>query len=192
VDAIGGPGLRILTAGKRDRHLTETEILDSCLRDVRALQMSRLRRMEQFFDRLGIDETRLDEVSWLTEQIKLQQESSPGSVDTQYQFEEVCGSGCAARVFAVCHHHGTGIKKFNNRSPSLLDLGTVRTSCILFLGEAALPIAPSNKACTADSFDGSFIPKGTLRKQLDSWTSRCLVSTLGAWALTILYCNISL
>ncbi|KAK3818409.1 MAG: fungal-specific transcription factor domain-containing protein [Benniella sp.] len=89
VDAIGGPGLRILTAGKRDRHLTETEILDSCLRDVRALQMNRLRRMEQFFDRLGIDETRLDEVSWLTEQIKLQQESSPGSVDTQYQFEEI-------------------------------------------------------------------------------------------------------
>ncbi|KAG0366971.1 hypothetical protein BGZ54_004622 [Gamsiella multidivaricata] len=75
VEAIGGVGHRALPSGKRDRHLTETEILDSCLRDVRSMQMNRLRRIEQFFDRLGIDETRLDEVGWLTEQIKAQQES---------------------------------------------------------------------------------------------------------------------
>lgn len=88
VDAIG-PALRVLTNGKRDRHLTEAEILDSCLRDVKALQLSRVRRMEQFLDRLGLDEARLDEITWLTEQIKLQQESTPASID------EVGGCGCA-------------------------------------------------------------------------------------------------
>ncbi|KAF9930347.1 hypothetical protein BGZ65_005405, partial [Modicella reniformis] len=86
--ATGTPGLRILTSGKRDRHLVETEILDSSLRDVRSLQMNRLRRVEQFLDRLGIDETRLDEVGWLTEHIKSQQESAPGSVDNQYHLDE--------------------------------------------------------------------------------------------------------
>ncbi|KAF8939810.1 fungal-specific transcription factor domain-containing protein [Dissophora ornata] len=89
VDAIGGPGLRVLTPGKRDRHLTETEILDSCMRDVKSLQLNRLRRIEQFFDRLGIDETRLDEVGWIAEQIKLQQEATSGSEDARYHPEEV-------------------------------------------------------------------------------------------------------
>ncbi|KAF9359815.1 hypothetical protein BGX26_011373 [Mortierella sp. AD094] len=88
VDAIGGSGLRVLTSGKRDRHLAEADILESCLRDVQSLQMNRLRRIEQFLDRLGIDETRLDEVSWLADQIKMQQESNPGSADTQYHPEE--------------------------------------------------------------------------------------------------------
>ncbi|KAI1315980.1 hypothetical protein EDD11_010562 [Mortierella claussenii] len=74
VDAIGGPGLRGLTPGKRDRHLTETEILDSCLHNVQSVQMHRLRRIEQFFDMLRIDETRLEEVGWLTKQIKAHQE----------------------------------------------------------------------------------------------------------------------
>lgn len=51
--------------------------------------MSRLRRMEQFLDRLGIDETRLDEVSWITEQIKSQQESNPASQENNAQTEEL-------------------------------------------------------------------------------------------------------
>ncbi|KAG0003044.1 hypothetical protein BGZ79_001806 [Entomortierella chlamydospora] len=50
--------------------------------------MNRLRRIEQFLDKLGIDETRLDEVSWLADQIKMQQESNPGSADIQYRPEE--------------------------------------------------------------------------------------------------------
>ncbi|KAF9410611.1 hypothetical protein BGZ94_001590, partial [Podila epigama] len=70
IEAIGGPGLRIrATSGKRDRHYSEAEVLDSCLRDVQKLQATRLRRIEQFFDRLGIDEKRLDEISWIAEQI---------------------------------------------------------------------------------------------------------------------------
>ncbi|KAG0211188.1 hypothetical protein BGX28_008368 [Mortierella sp. GBA30] len=90
VDAIGGHGLRVLTsAGKRDRHLSETEVLDSCLRDVRSLQLNRLQRIEQFFDRLGIDETRIDEVSWLAEQIKVHRESVGGSDDLRYHPEEI-------------------------------------------------------------------------------------------------------
>ncbi|KAF9105600.1 hypothetical protein BGX29_011900 [Mortierella sp. GBA35] len=91
MDAIGAPGLRILTnAGKRDRYLTETEILDSCLRDVQSLQMNRLRRIEQFFDRVGIEETRLEEVGWLSEQIKMQHESTHGAhPDQNYHPDEV-------------------------------------------------------------------------------------------------------
>ncbi|KAF8943740.1 hypothetical protein BGZ47_005094 [Haplosporangium gracile] len=91
VDAIGTPGLRILTnAGKRDRHFSETEILDSCLRDVQSLQMNRLRRIEQFFDRVGIEENRLEEVGWLSEQIKMQCESTYGThPDLNYRLEEV-------------------------------------------------------------------------------------------------------
>ncbi|KAF9328077.1 hypothetical protein BGZ91_001161, partial [Linnemannia elongata] len=91
VDAIGTPGLRILThAGKRDRHFSETEILDSCLRDVQSLQMNRLRRIEQFFDRVGIEENRLEEVGWLSEQIKIQHESTHGThPDLNYRPEEV-------------------------------------------------------------------------------------------------------
>ncbi|ORZ05919.1 fungal-specific transcription factor domain-domain-containing protein [Lobosporangium transversale] len=89
VDAIGGPGLRGLASGKRDRHLTETEILDSCLRNVQSLQMNRLRRIEQFFDIAGIDETRLDEVRWLVEQIKVQQENSIGLTEVGYRPEEI-------------------------------------------------------------------------------------------------------
>lgn len=87
-DAIG-PGLRIQTAiGKRNRHYSESEVLDSCLRDVQALQVSRLRRIEQFFDRLGIDEKRLDEVSWIAEQIRLHEANNP-SIDLHYRPEEV-------------------------------------------------------------------------------------------------------
>ena len=89
MDAIGGPDPRVLAPGKRDRHLTEAEILDSCLRDVKSLQLNRLRRIEQFFDRLGIDETRLDEVGWIAEQIKMQLEATSGSEDTCYRPEEV-------------------------------------------------------------------------------------------------------
>lgn len=87
-DAIG-PGLRIQTTiGKRDRHYSEAEVLDSCLRDVQALQVSRLRRIEQFFDRLGIDEKRLDEVSWIAEQIRTHEANTP-SLELHYQPEEV-------------------------------------------------------------------------------------------------------
>ncbi|KAF9431735.1 hypothetical protein BGZ76_011756 [Entomortierella beljakovae] len=86
VEATGG--LRVLTSGKRDRHLSETEILDSCLRDVRSLQLSRIRRIEQFFDRLDIDETRLDEIGWIADQIKSYQESNPGSANN-YHPEEI-------------------------------------------------------------------------------------------------------
>ncbi|KAF9143255.1 hypothetical protein BGX30_000938 [Mortierella sp. GBA39] len=91
VDAIGTPSLRILTsAGKRDRHFSETEILDSCLKDVQSLQMNRLRRIEQFFDRVGIEENRLEEVGWLSEQIKIQHESTHGThPDLNYRPEEV-------------------------------------------------------------------------------------------------------
>ncbi|KAF9109458.1 hypothetical protein BGX27_007591 [Mortierella sp. AM989] len=51
--------------------------------------MNRLRRIEQFFDRLGIDETRLDEVSWLADQIKMQHEGNPSSADIYYRPEEI-------------------------------------------------------------------------------------------------------
>ncbi|KAF9968026.1 hypothetical protein BGZ70_007134 [Mortierella alpina] len=89
VEAIGGHGLRVMTSsGKRDRHLSETEVLDSCLRDVQSLQLNRLHRIEKFFDRLGIDETRLDEVSWLAEQLKVQQESMGSHDDLNYRPEE--------------------------------------------------------------------------------------------------------
>ncbi|KAF9985144.1 hypothetical protein BGZ75_003319 [Mortierella antarctica] len=90
VEAIGGHGLRVMTlTGKRDRHLSETEVLDSCLRDVQSLQLNRLHRIEKFFDRLGIDETRLDEVSWLAEQIKVQHESMGNHDDLNYRPEEI-------------------------------------------------------------------------------------------------------
>ncbi|KAF9123952.1 hypothetical protein BGW39_008579 [Mortierella sp. 14UC] len=91
MDSVGVPGLRIMTnAGKRDRHFTETEILDSCLRDVQSLQMHRLRRIEQFFDRVGIEENRLEEVGWLSEQIRVQHESTHGThPDLSYRPEEV-------------------------------------------------------------------------------------------------------
>ncbi|KAG0229201.1 hypothetical protein BGW42_001757 [Actinomortierella wolfii] len=74
------------TGGKRVRP-SEAEILDSCLRDVQALQMSRLHRIEQFFDRLGIDERRLEEIGWLTDQLKATQEAQLASsgVDAQFQ-----------------------------------------------------------------------------------------------------------
>ncbi|KAG0275722.1 hypothetical protein BGZ95_008445 [Linnemannia exigua] len=90
MDAVGPPGLRIMTnAGKRDRH-SETEILDSCLRDVQSLQLNRLRRIEQFFDRVGIEENRLEEIGWLSEQIKVQHESTHGThPDLNYRPEEV-------------------------------------------------------------------------------------------------------
>ncbi|KAG0038003.1 hypothetical protein BGZ82_001343 [Podila clonocystis] len=87
-DAIG-PGLRIQTTiGKRDRHYSEAEVLDSCLRDVQKLQVIRLRRIEQFFDRLGIDEKRLDEVSWIAEQIRTHEANNP-SLELHYQPEEI-------------------------------------------------------------------------------------------------------
>ncbi|KAF9389760.1 hypothetical protein CPC16_005578 [Podila verticillata] len=87
-DAIG-PGLRIQTAiGKRNRHYSESEVLDSCLRDVQALQVNRLRRIEQFFDRLGIDEKRLDEVSWIAEHIRSLEANNP-SIDLHYRPEEI-------------------------------------------------------------------------------------------------------
>ncbi|KAF9929655.1 hypothetical protein FBU30_001384 [Linnemannia zychae] len=91
VDAIGVPGLRILTnTGKRVRDFSETEILDSCLRDVQSLQMNRLRRIEKFFDRVGIEENRLEEVGWLSEQIRMQHESAHGNdPDSTYKTEEV-------------------------------------------------------------------------------------------------------
>ncbi|KAG0376753.1 hypothetical protein BGX24_007279 [Mortierella sp. AD032] len=91
MDAVGSPGLRIMTnAGKRGRHFTETEILDSCLRDVQSLQLNRLRRIEQFFDRVGIEENRLEEIGWLSEQIKVQHESTHGThPDLNYRPEEV-------------------------------------------------------------------------------------------------------
>ncbi|KAG0338643.1 hypothetical protein BG000_003632, partial [Podila horticola] len=87
-DAIG-PGLRIQTTiGKRDRHYSEAEVLDSCLRDVQTLQVNRLRRIEQFFDRLGIDEKRLDEVSWIAEQIRTHEADNP-SLELHYRPEEI-------------------------------------------------------------------------------------------------------
>ncbi|KAG0344857.1 hypothetical protein BG004_004119 [Podila humilis] len=87
VESVGG--LRVQTTGKRDRHFSETEVLDSCLRDVQSLQSSRLRRIEQFFDRLGIDEKRLDEVSWIAEQIKAQHGLDPASTEFPYPPEEI-------------------------------------------------------------------------------------------------------
>lgn len=93
VEAIGAPGLRVTTSAKRDRFHTETEILDSCLRDVQTLQINRLRKIELFFDRLGIDETRLDEISWFTEQLKSQRESIDASNGISYGNEEVCSMG---------------------------------------------------------------------------------------------------
>ncbi|KAF9580556.1 hypothetical protein BGW38_002737, partial [Lunasporangiospora selenospora] len=89
VDSVGTTGLRILTSvGKRDRDLSEAEVLDSCLRDVQSLQLSRLRRIEMFFDRLNIDEVRLDELGWLAEQIKAQQAGTSAG-PTQYTPEEI-------------------------------------------------------------------------------------------------------
>lgn len=52
--------------------------------------MNRLRRIEQFFDRVGIEENRLEEVGWLSEQIKMQHESTHGThPDLNYRPEEV-------------------------------------------------------------------------------------------------------
>lgn len=52
--------------------------------------MNRLRRIEQFFDRVGIEENRLEEVGWLSEQIKIQHESTHGThPDLNYRPEEV-------------------------------------------------------------------------------------------------------
>ncbi|KAF8985429.1 hypothetical protein BGZ46_004287 [Entomortierella lignicola] len=50
--------------------------------------MNRIRRIEQFFDRLDIDETRLDEVAWLTEQIRMQHDSDPILTD-HYHPDEI-------------------------------------------------------------------------------------------------------
>ena len=85
-----GQGIRVTTSSnKRDRNITEAEILDSCLRNVQSLQMNRLRRIEQFFDRLNIDETRLDEIGWIADQVKSHQECNPTSSFGAYQYEEV-------------------------------------------------------------------------------------------------------
>ncbi|KAF9166459.1 hypothetical protein DFQ26_007847 [Actinomortierella ambigua] len=92
MDTVGnssqyGGTLRAQGAAKRDRNLSEAEILDSCLRDVQVLQMNRLRRIEQFFDRLGIDEQRLEEIGWLTDQLKVSHEAqlANGTIDSQLQ-----------------------------------------------------------------------------------------------------------
>ncbi|KAF9970622.1 hypothetical protein BGZ73_006642 [Actinomortierella ambigua] len=91
MDAMGNSNqygaLRCQGPTKRDRTLSEAEILDSCLRDVQMLQMNRLRRIEQFFDRLGIDEQRLEEIGWLTDQLKVSQETqlANGAIDSQLQ-----------------------------------------------------------------------------------------------------------
>ncbi|KAF9902198.1 hypothetical protein EC991_005211 [Linnemannia zychae] len=158
MDPVGAPGLRILTnSGKRDRRLTETEILDSCLRDVQSLQMNRLRRIEQFFDRVGIEENRLEEIGWLSEQIKVQHESTHGThPDLNYRPEEV--------VDKLGHRASLSwIKQLLPLLQATKGIQQVPSTAHLYSKSLALPQADAALQATLTE-DGSFIcpaPKPT-------------------------------
>lgn len=154
VEAIGTPGLRVTTAAKRDRFHTETEILDSCLRDVQTLQINRLRKIELFFDRLGIDETRLDEISWFTEQLKSQRESIDASNGIAYDNDEVCSIGW--RWLCISRDNGRIVLT----AVSFVAHGKAGSKNVNLLDQASLAAPPSHQTHPANSRHPPGVCKG--------------------------------